>query len=120
LFVHDQFHDLAHDVQKNYELIRFRSDVIIFFRFFQNDCIDFFERFRMIKQLNACFEQKCEQFDHDKSACFKQFVDEIVKIRNFIESESFDDRKNFRFRNARKAFDRVKIKESRYVDQIDR
>jgi hypothetical protein len=74
----------------------------------------------MIKQLNAYLEQKCEQLDHDESACFKQFVDEIVKIRNFIKSESLNNRKNFRFRNARRAFDRVKIKESRYVDQIDR
>jgi hypothetical protein len=74
----------------------------------------------MIKQLNACLEQRCEQFNHDKSACFEQFVDEVVKTQNFIESESLDDRKNFRFRNARKAFHQIKIKESRYVDQIDR
>jgi hypothetical protein len=74
----------------------------------------------MIKQLNACLESKCEQFDHDESACFEQFVDEIVRIRNFIESESFDDRKNLRFRNARRTFDRIKIIESRNVDQIDR
>jgi hypothetical protein len=74
----------------------------------------------MIKQLNACFEQKCEQFDHDESAYFEQFVDEIVKARNLIEDELLDDRKNFRFRNARRAFDRIKIEEFRNVDQIDR
>jgi hypothetical protein len=74
----------------------------------------------MIKQLNACLEQKCEQLNHDESACFEQSVDEIVKTRDFIENESFDDCKNFRFRNARRALDRVKIEESRYVDQIDR
>jgi hypothetical protein len=66
----------------------------------------------MIEQFNACLEQKCEQFDHDESACFKQFVDEIVKTRDLIESESLDDRKNFRFRNARRAFDRIRIEES--------
>jgi hypothetical protein len=54
----------------------------------------------MIEQLNACFEQRCEQFDHDESACFKQFVDEVVRIRNLIEDESLNDRKNLRFRNA--------------------
>ncbi len=54
----------------------------------------------MIKQLNAYLEQKCEQSDHDKSICLKQFIDEIVKIRDFIESESLDDLKNFRLRNA--------------------
>jgi hypothetical protein len=74
----------------------------------------------MIKQLNVCFEQRCKQFDHDESACFKQFVDEVVKARNLIESESLDDRKNFRFRDASRAFDRVKIRKSRNVDQIDR
>jgi phosphomevalonate kinase len=74
----------------------------------------------MIKQLNACLEQRCEQFDHDESACFKQFVDEIVRVRCFIESESLDDRKNFRFRDARRALDRIKIKEFRNFDQIDR
>jgi hypothetical protein len=74
----------------------------------------------MIKQLNACLEQKCEQFDHDESACFEQFIDEIVRIRNLIEDESLNDRKNFRFRDTRRAFDRVEIKESRNVDQIDR
>jgi hypothetical protein len=74
----------------------------------------------MIEQLNACLKQKCEQFDHDESACFKQFVDEVIKIRDFIENESLNDRKNFRFRNARRAFDRIKIKESRNVDQINR
>jgi hypothetical protein len=73
----------------------------------------------MIEQLNVCLEQRCEQFDHDESACFEQFVDEIVKTRNLIESESLDDRKNFRFRDARRPFDRVEIKESRNVDQID-
>jgi hypothetical protein len=55
-FIHDRFHDLVHDVQKNYELIRFRNDVIIFFHFFQNDRVNFFEHLRMIKQLNACLE----------------------------------------------------------------
>jgi hypothetical protein len=70
----------------------------------------------MIEQLNACLEQKCEQFDHDECACFEQFVDEIVKTRDLIEDESLDDRKNFRLRNARRTFDRVKIKESRNVD----
>jgi Spy/CpxP family protein refolding chaperone len=74
----------------------------------------------MIKQLNACLEQRCEQFDHDESACFEQFVDEVVRVRNLIESESFDDRKNFRFRNAQRALDRIRIEESRNVDQIDR
>jgi hypothetical protein len=74
----------------------------------------------MIKQLNACLEQKYEQFDHDESACFKQFVDKIVKARDLIENESLDDRKNLRFRNARRALDRIRIKESRNVDQIDR
>jgi hypothetical protein len=74
----------------------------------------------MIKQLNACFEQKCEQFDHDESACFEQFLDEIVRTRSVIEDESFDDRKNFRLRNAQRTLDRIKIKESRNVDQIDR
>jgi phosphomevalonate kinase len=74
----------------------------------------------MIKQLNACLEQRYEQFDHDESACFEQFVDEVVRIRDLIESESLDDRKNLRFRNARRALDRVKIEESRNVDQIDR
>jgi hypothetical protein len=44
----------------------------------------------MIEQLNACFEQKCEQFDHDETSYFEQFIDEIVKVRNFIENESFD------------------------------
>jgi hypothetical protein len=73
----------------------------------------------MIKQLNACFEQRCEQFDHDESACFEQFVDEIVKARDLIEDEFLDDRKNFRFRDARKTLDRIEIKESRNVDQID-
>jgi hypothetical protein len=66
----------------------------------------------MIKQLNAYLEQKCEQFDHDESACFKQLVNEIVKIRNLIENESLDDRKNFRLRNTRKTLNRVEIKES--------
>ncbi len=70
--------------------------------------------------MNTDFEQRCKQFDHDESACFKQFVNEIVKTRNLIENESFDDRKNFRLRNARKTFDRVKIKKLRNVDQIDR
>jgi hypothetical protein len=74
----------------------------------------------MIKQLNAYLEQRCEQLDHDESACFEQFVDEVVKTRDLIEDELLDDRKNFRFRNARRALDRIKIKESRYVDQIDR
>ncbi len=111
-FIHDLFHDLIHDVQKNYKSIRFRNDVIIFFRFLQNDCVDLFERLRMIKQLNAYLEQKCEQFDHDESACFKQLVNEIVKIRNLIENESLDDRKNFRLRNTRKTLNRVEIKES--------
>ncbi len=74
----------------------------------------------MIKQLNACLEQKCEQFDHDENVCFQQFVDEIIKTRNFIKSESFDDHENFLLRNARETLDRVKIKKSRYVDQIDR
>ncbi len=54
----------------------------------------------MIKQLNACFEQKCEQLNHDESAYFKQFVNEIVRIRDFIKNESLNDRKNFRFRNV--------------------
>ncbi len=84
-FTHDRFHDLVHDVQKSYESIRFRNDVIIFSRFFQNDRVDFFERLRIIKQLNVCFKQKCEQFNHDESAYFQQFVDEIVKTRDFIE-----------------------------------
>jgi phosphomevalonate kinase len=74
----------------------------------------------MIKQLNACLEQKCEQFDHDESACFEQFVDEVVKARDLIESESLDDRKNFRFRDARRTLDRIEIEEFRNVDQIDR
>ncbi len=99
-FTHDRLHDLAYDVQKNYESIRFRNDVIIFSRFFQSDRVDFFERLRMIKQLNAYLEQKCEQFDHDEDACFKQFVDEIVRTRNLIENKSFDDRKNFLLRNV--------------------
>jgi hypothetical protein len=106
--------------KKIYESIRFRNNVIIFFRFFQNDRVNFFECFQIIKQLNACLEQKCEQFDHDKNACFKQFVNEIVKTRNFIKDESFDDRKNFRFRNARRTFDRIQIKKLRNVNQIDR
>jgi hypothetical protein len=66
----------------------------------------------MIEQLNACLEQRCEQFDHDESACFEQFIDEIVKVRNLIENESLNDRKNFRFRDARRALNRIKIKES--------
>jgi hypothetical protein len=74
----------------------------------------------MIEQLNACLEQKCEQFDHDESACLEQSVDEVVKARDFIENESLNDRKNLRFRNARRALDRVRIVESRNVDQIDR
>jgi hypothetical protein len=74
----------------------------------------------MIEQLNAYLEQRCGQFDHDESACFEQFVDEIVRVRNLIESESFNDRKNLRFRNARGTLDRVRIEESRNVDQIDR
>jgi phosphomevalonate kinase len=74
----------------------------------------------MIEQLNACLEQRYELFDHDESACFEQSVDEVVKARDFIESESLDDRKNLRFRNARRTLDRIKIKESRNVDQIDR
>ncbi len=53
----------------------------------------------MIKQLNAYFKQKCEQFDHDENACFKQFVDEIIEIRNLIENESFYNRKNFLLSN---------------------
>ncbi len=120
LFIHDRLHDLVHDVQKNYESICFRNDVIIFSRFFQSDRVDFFERFRMIKQLNACFKQKCEQLDHDENAYFQQFVDEIVRIRDFIESESLDDRKNFLLCNSRKTFNQVDIKKSRNVDQIDR
>jgi hypothetical protein len=70
----------------------------------------------MIKQLNAYLEQKCEQFDHDENACFQQFVDEIVKTRDLIESESLNDRKNFLLRNARETLDRVKIKKLRNVD----
>ncbi len=119
-FIHDRFYDLVYDVQKNYESIRLRNDVIIFSRFFQSDRVDFFERFRMIKQLNAYFEQICEQFDHDESAYFKQFVDKIVKTRNLIENESLDDRKNFCLRNARKTLDRVRIKKFRNINQIYR
>jgi hypothetical protein len=74
----------------------------------------------MIKQLNACLEQRCEQFDHDERACLEQSVDEVVRARDLIESESLDDRKNLRFRNARRALDRVRIEELRNVDQIDR
>jgi hypothetical protein len=74
----------------------------------------------MIKQLNAYLEQKCEQFDHDENACFKQFVDEIIETRNFIENESSYDRKNFLLNNARRTLNRVEIKKSRNVDQIDR
>ncbi len=101
-------------------MIRFRNDIIIFSRFFQSDRVDFFERFRMIEQLNAYLKRKCEQFDHDESAYFQQFVDEIVKTRDFIESESFDDRKNFLFRNVRETLDQIRIKRSRNDDQIDR
>jgi hypothetical protein len=74
----------------------------------------------MIKQLNACLEQRCEQFDHDESACFKQFVDEIVNARDLIEDELLDDRTNFRLRNVRRTLNRIKIKRSRNVDQINR
>jgi hypothetical protein len=74
----------------------------------------------MIKQLNACLEQKCEQSNHDENACLEQFVDKIIEIRNLIENELFYDRKNFLFNNARKTLNRVEIKESRNVDQIDR
>jgi hypothetical protein len=74
----------------------------------------------MITQLNAYFEQKCEQFDHDENACFKQFVNEIVRIRDFIKRESFDDCKNFRFRNVRETLNQDKIKKSRRIEQIDR
>ncbi len=70
--------------------------------------------------MNAYLEQKCKKFNHDENVCFKQFVNEIVKIRNFIENELFDDRKNFRFCNVRKALNRIKIKKSRNIDQINR
>ncbi len=73
----------------------------------------------MIKQLNACLEQKCEQFDHDENACFEQFVNEIIETRNLIKSESFHDRKNFLLNNARRTLNRIEIKRSRDVDQID-
>jgi hypothetical protein len=55
-------------------------------------------------------------FNHDENACFKQFINKIVKIRNFIKSESFNDCKNFRLCNARKIFDRIKIKKFRNVN----
>ncbi len=74
----------------------------------------------MIKQLNAYLEQKCKKFDHDESACFEQFVDEVVRTQNLIENESLDDRKNFCLRNARKTLDRVRIKKFRNINQIYR
>jgi hypothetical protein len=73
----------------------------------------------MIKQLNACFKQKCEQSDHDENACLEQFVDEIIETRSLIKNESFYDRENFLFSNARRTLDRVEIEESRNVNQID-
>jgi hypothetical protein len=74
----------------------------------------------MIKQLNVYFKQRYEQSDHDENACFKQYVDEIIKIRSFSKNESFYDRKNFLLNNARKALDQVEIEESQNIDQIDR
>jgi hypothetical protein len=57
--------------------------------------------------------------NHDENACFEQFIDKIVKTSDFIKDESLDDRKSFRLRNARRTLDRMKIKASRNVDQIN-
>jgi hypothetical protein len=57
---------------------------------------------------------------HDESTNLKQFIDDFIEIRDFIENDSFDNLQHLSLRYVERAFDKTKIKRSLNVVKLDR